>query len=308
MLSLFNKTTSGRVSKTVQGACAAALMALLPTTAANAQQATDGVYISGAERIDIGERIRMQSQRITAMACMMDAGINVDENRETIQAAMTEVDALLGAMKDGDTSYNVTVAEDDRRMLEAIRGVKLQWERFSEAMDLRLAGVESSGPDYVSRQNLNLMHASKYLVSETVNRYAIPPALLQSDAFTLQIVARQRSLAQQLAKESCAIVTGNATMGSQARLHNSTKRFDASFNALINGFPAAGVSKPATPEIRAQLVAMSAEWAALRAELVNLGTETPQGKAEEINSALDAIMVQYDQIVPLYLEVSKSGL
>ena len=310
LFSSFPKPVNWQISKSVQNACLAAVMALLPVGAASAQEAqpTSGIYISGAERIEIGDRIRMQSQRISAMACMMDAGINVDSQRRAIRDAITEVDALLAAMKDGDAGYNVTVAEEDRRMLQAIRGVSLQWDRFSQAMNLRLAGAESIEPDYVSRQNLNLMHASKYLVSETVNRYAIPPALLQSDAFTLQIVARQRSLAQQLAKESCAIMTGNAVMGSSTRLRNTTKRFDVSFNALINGFPAAGVSAPATPEIRAQLAAMSADWATLRTELASLDPENGNGKAEEIHDALNAIMAQYDLVVPLYIEESKSGL
>lgn len=310
MFSSFQKSAPRPVGKAIQGVCVAALLALLPATSVVAQQAqaTGGVYISGAERIELGDRIRMQSQRISAMACMMDAGVNVAGHSDAIREAMTEVDAMLAAMKDGDAGFNVTVAEEDRRMLQAIRGVQLQWERFSLAMNLRLAGAESIEPDYISRQNLNLMHASKYLVSETVNRYAIPPALLQNDAFTLQIVTRQRSLAQQLAKESCAIMTGNAVMGSSTRLRNTTKRFDASFNALINGFPAAGVSAPATPEIRAQLAAMSADWETLRGELTNLDPQNGSGKAEEIHDALNDIMAQYDLVVPLYVEESKSGL
>jgi len=314
----FSNTTStaapklclGFTAKTLKQVCCAAVLAVLPMTSAVAQDAqpSGAVYISGAERIEIGDRIRMQSQRISAMACMMDAGVNVDAHRTAIQEAITEVDALLAGMKDGDATLNLTVAEDDRRMLSAIRGVKLQWEHFRDALNLRLSDIELVGPDYVSRQNLNLMHASKFLVSETVNRYTIPPALLQSDAFTLQIAARQRSLAQQIAKESCALMTGNAVMGSSRRLQNATKRFDASFNALLNGFPAAGVSAPATDEIQERLSDMSADWLALLAQLVALDDQAGSAKAQDIYNALDHIMVQYDALVPLYIEESKSGL
>ena len=290
-------------------ACLAACLGFVAMTpAAQAQQASNG-YVAGAERIDLSDRVRMNSQRIAAMSCMIDAGANVDENRAAILEAMTEVDGLLAALKDGDTDLNVTVAESDRKMLTAIRGVSLQWELFRDALDLRLtAGAQSVGPDYVSRQNLNLMHASKYLVSEAISAYAIPPALLQNDAFTLQIVARQRTLAQQIAKETCGVLTGNNMMGNEKRLANSTRRFDASFNALVNGFPAAGVSAPATDEIKAGLAAMKSDWAELQGALASVDADADPAQAGSIVSKLDSLMVQFDALVPLYVEESKSGL
>lgn len=305
------ETTKGHVQQTLRSACAALALMALPFGSAVAQTtASEPVYLAGAERIEIGDRVRMYSQRITAMACMIDAGISPAENRAAIITAMAEVDTLLDAMKDGNSDLNVEIAEDDRRMLQAIRGVSLQWATFRDAMDLRLSvGADAViGPDYVSRQNLNLMHASKYLISETVSRYSIPPALLQNDAFTLQIVARQRTLSQQIAKESCGILTGNAVMGNEVRLAKSTRRFDASLNALINGFEGAGVSAPATVEISDGLTAMTADWAALRAELEQVSASTDPAKAGALFTQLDSLLSQFERLVPLYVEESKSGL
>jgi len=232
-------------------ACLAACLGFVAMApAAQAQQASDG-YVAGAERIDLSDRVRMNSQRIAAMSCMIDAGANVDENRAAILEAMTEVDGLLAALKDGDT---------------------------------------------------------KYLVSEAISAYAIPPALLQNDAFTLQIVARQRTLAQQIAKETCGVLTGNNMMGNEKRLANSTRRFDASFNALVNGFPAAGVSAPATDEIKAGLAAMKSDWAELQGALASVDADADPAQAGSIVSKLDSLMVQFDALVPLYVEESKSGL
>lgn len=271
--------------------------------------ATEGVYLSGAERIATGDRIRMLSQRISATACLVDAGVDMDKNRQVIADDIAQADGLLAAMKDGDSEIGIDVPEDDRKMLSAIRGVKLQWEPFRSAAELRLqAGVSAQGPDYVSRQNLNLMHASKYLISEVVSRYSIPPALLQSDAFTLQIMARQRSLSQQIAKESCGLLTGNTIMGNEKRLQNAVSRFDVSLTALVNGLQAAGVSPPPSAEIDTGLKEMAADWAALRADLatVTAGNDVP--RAAQISEQMDGILRKLEALVPLYVESSKAGI
>lgn len=266
-------------------------------------------YMSGAERIDVGDRIRMYSQRISAMACLLDAGQNEAAYRSTILQDIAEVDAMLAAMTEGGGAYDIGPAEEDRGMLQAIRGVELQWQTFRTAMVLRLDESASlSGPDYVSRQNLNLMHASKHLVSETINQYAIPPVLLQSDAYTLQIAARQRTLSQQIAKESCAVLTGNTVMGSRVRLTKSTVRFDASLQALINGFAGAGVSAPATPEIRDALVATAADWSAVRDQLLAIDTAEDHDQAADLFEDLNGIMLDFDALIPMYIATSKSGL
>lgn len=301
-----SNTHKGFMKRIVQGACLAATLTAAPAVMA---QTADDHYRAGAERIEIGDRVRMYSQRITAMACMAEAGINAAENQAAIMEAIAEVDGLLDAMKDGDAALNVALAEDDRRMLSAIRGVALQWDTFKQAMTLRFdVGATEVGPDYISRQNLNLMHASKNLISETISHYAIPPALLQNDAFTLQIATRQRTLSQQIAKETCGIVTGNAVMGSEVRLAKSTRRFDASLNALVNGFEGAGVSAPATPEIRDGLAAMTADWSALRDQLNSIDGTTDLNTVSEVYDDLDSLLAQFDTIVPLYIAESKSGL
>jgi len=276
------------------------------TTVAQENSAQDALYESGAERIDVVDRMRMQSQRISALSCMYDAGINVEQSKAAIEDAVAEYDALLSAIRDGAPALNINIAEDDRRMLSNIRGLGLQWENFKQAVNLRMdSQVETVGPDYVSRQNLNLMHSSKILVSETIAHYAIPPALLQNDAFTLLIAARQRTLSQQIAKEACAIITGNDTMGRAARLANATNRFDASHNALLNGFEGAGISPAPTPEIREGLLAMTSDWVILREQLAQVSSNTSTAQVSEIYEQLDDVVVQLDAIIPLYIAESK---
>ena len=303
-----NSATTTLIGTTLWAAVFATFFAV-ETVSAQGSGAGAGVYLSGAERIDVSDRIRTQSQRVAVISCLIDAGIDAEAHRATLTASLAEVDKMLAVMNDGDAALGITVPEDDRRMLAAIRGIKLQWDPFKVEAQTRLGtGTPAPGPDFVSRQNLNLMHVSKNLISETINHYSIPPALLQLDAYTLQIVARQRALSQQIAKEACGILTGNPIMGNQPRLTNAIARFDASFNALLNGFPAAGVSAPATPEIKAALSAMSESWGNVKAELAQV---TPNGGAEQAQNLfrqLDSLRDQYDDLVPNYVVQSKSGI
>jgi len=192
----------------------------------------------------------------------------VDEFRSVMSDAMGEYDMLFAALTDGNADLGIGLAEESRKMQNALRGMSLQWDRYKAAVQARLSGqIAERGPDYVSRQNLNVMHSGKYLISEVINHYTIPPALLQGDAFTLDIVARQRSLSQQIAKEACGVITDNGTLGRTVRLQRAVRLFDASYNALVSGFPGAGVSPPPTPAIKAGLDDIAGNWSAVKAEI-----------------------------------------
>lgn len=288
--------------------CAALLTATLASPVA-AQSASDGVYKSGAERIDAGDNIRRLSQQIAAAACLIDAGVGVDRYRSVIFDAMSDYDRLIAALNTGDPDLGIGAPEEGRRMLTSLRGLSLQWDRYKAAAAERITGqVSEDGPDYISRQNLNVMHSGKYVVSEVINHYTIPPALLQGDAFTLSIAARQRSLSQQIAKEACGVITGNETMGSLARLNSTVRRFDASHQALLNGFAGAGVSPPPNATIAEGLAGITANWDALRATLDGVSATGNAAMADALYQQLDVISAEYDALVALYVTDSKSGI
>ena len=271
--------------------------------------ATDQIYQSGVERIDASDKLRMLIQEISVAACLVDADVDADTYRGAISQGIAEFDALLAALETGDAAYGIGSAEENRKMLSAIRGLALQWERLKIAAQSRVddAPVED-GVDFLSRQNLNSMHAAKYLVLEATNTYAVPPALLQLDAFTINILARQRSLTQQMAKEACGVITGNTIMGREARLQNAVGLFDASLDALINGLPSAGVAAPSSADISERLMALSSDWSDIKADLAGLAGQEDAQKAGDLYQSLADLRASFDEIMPLYIEDSKSGL
>ena len=137
---------------------------------------------------------------------------------------------------------------------------------------------------------------------------AITSALLQSDAFTLDIVTRQPALANQTSKEACGLITGNTVMGSTSRFVKSVDRFDASMGALINGFDALGVSAPPTPETRVALEEIAADWAELKTNLDQVVGSNDVTLALGIDRQFAAINAKFAALIPAYVEASKSGI
>ena len=278
---------------------------------AAAQTATAplATYQSGVERVVASDQLRMLSQQISASACLVDAGVSADTNKEIISNGLSEFDRILTALRDGDAEQGIATAEENRKMLAAIRGLSLQWDRLKIAAEDRVAGRTSDElVDYLSRQNINTMHAAKYLVIEAVNTYAIPPALLQTDAFTINILVRQRTLSHQISKELCGIASGNETMGNQARLRNAIRLFDASLLALRDGFPAAGVSAPQSEASRDTLSSMTVSWAELKAEIEQAATQTDIVLVATLVGRLTDMQVSLDDLVTIYTQESKNGL
>ena len=264
---------------------------------------------SGVERIDASDRLRMLSQEISAAACLFDAGIDVQSNRGVIEDGIADFDNILSALRDGDPAFGIALPETNRKMLAAIRGLSLQWDRLKLAAGNRVGGIpDDSLVDYLSRQNINTMHAAKYLVTEAVNTYAVPPALLQGDAFTINILARQRTLAHQMSKELCGVASGNLTMGNVARLRNSVRLFDASLVALRDGFPAAGVAAPPSDETLKALEAMAVEWNTISEQIERVASQQDMSQATKLMARLGQLQDALDSLVTTYAQDSKSGI
>lgn len=310
-MKLFVRKTQTSGPKALLAACLVALGGMLTVPqAATAQESATVSDMQGAERIDLTARVRAISQRVAAAACYSQAGIDADAFKAVAMESLAEFSTLIAALEKGDANLGITRPEEARKVLSGLRGISLQWEPFNTAA---MQVIDGSAPDegwaFVARQNLNLMHASKYLVGELVAEYAIPPELLQSHALTLDIAAREMALSQQMAKEVCGINTGNDVLGKKERLKNAARLFDASLNALRNGLDAAGVIAPPTPEIGAALEQATIEWETLKPEIAKVtGPDSvDQAALVDIYKRLDGLYQMFGQISVQYVKSSKFG-
>lgn len=303
--------TTGRNASLLASLLIAVGFATAPVTPALAQEAGSVTDMHGAERIEMTARVRALSQRIAAAGCYARAGINPDAFNKVAADSIAEFTLLMGALEKGDATFGLAGPEEQRKVLAGIRGVNVQWEPFTAAADGWLSGsAADDGWAYVARQNLNLMHSTKYLVAEIMNAYSNPPELLQSHAFTLDIAARQQSMSQQMAKEACGIISGNSVLGNADRLANTIRLFELSLMALQNGLDAAGVIPPPNAEITAGLQNVATEWAILKDSLVQVtGPDSVDAATSvDIFARLDSIYGQFGTISDLYVKASKFGI
>ncbi len=278
---------------------------------AHAQSSGLGVDKKGADRIWYTALISALSQRVASATCFAEAGINPAKYHEIAAGSLSQGTVMLAGLENGNDALGLVTPEETRKVLNGLYGVNKQWQPYAAAAT-NLADDSATADEwsYVSRHNLNVMHATKYLVGELMAEYANPPELLQSFALTLDIAGRQMGLSQQILKETCGINTGNAVLGHPDRLKNASRLFDASLNALRNGLDAAGVLSPPTPEIKDALDQAAADWDLAKAELAMLdgaGSLDPAA-AEAIFARMDGLYIQFFTIAELYVAASKTGL
>jgi hypothetical protein len=304
------KTRALAVMASAPALALAVLVALSTGGSAEAQEKTVAARVKdtkAAERINYASTVRATGQQMALAICLSQAGVNTEANGKVVADGTAELAKLVAALEMGDESMGLE-KEEHQPIISAVRGLNSQWTRFDEQVKKLAAGDEADKAfAYISRQNLNMSYASRNFLVRTMQFYVVAPELLQSYAFTLDIAARERALLMQMAKESCGLATGNTVMGNVKRLQNASRLFDLSLNALKNGFEAAGVITPPTPEIEAALADISTDWAALKPEFekVNGSGVIDVAKATEIGAMSDALYVKLVALADLYVAASK---
>ncbi len=264
-----------------------------------------------AERIAVAEGVLALGQRISAAACYSHAGIEPAIFNAILTDSAAELGTLMAVLENGDPAYAIPPKAETGRVLRAIKDVNALLPPYSAAAgQLADGSAPAEGWDHIAKNNLPLMDAAKALATEVTEGYSNPPELLQSDALMINFAGRQRALAQQISKEACGILQGDATAGDRKRLDDATRIFEASLNALASGYEAAGIKAPPTDEIAAALQAAAADWATVRAELAGVtgaGALEPAA-AVSLFKSLDAMDARFVEIAALYVKASKQQL
>jgi hypothetical protein len=260
-----------------------------------------------AERIDMVSGIRAMGQRIGASLCLANAGVDATANTKVAADSMAELAVIIDTMENGSADLG-RGKEEDRRVMGSINGLKSNWALFSARIEPLIAGQDvEANYDFLKRQNLNMSYASRDLLVRLMQVYVQPPEILQSYAFTLDIAARQRAITQQMAKEICGLATKDPVMGNVLRLKNATRLFDLSLTALSDGFDAAGVIKPPSPEIAEKISTIKGEWDALEPAIQGATAmgAIDAAAAGEIFVKLDSIYAHLKDLGALYITASK---
>ena len=261
------------------------------------------IVSDGSERIERANLLPMLTQRVAAASCALTSGVQTDESYAALEQATQSFDAIIDALKNGNPDLNINGPETNRRTLHDLENLRTAWEATHGAIDAVLAdGHDVDSAHLIDDQNLELLELSNILASDTSSQYSYPYEMTQTDVMMLNIIARQRTLSQQIAKDACEVWTGYRSDEAKEDLDKVMDIFEKSLLALRDGMPAAGLQPAPTPEIRNDLDGLIARWGPVNANLLRqvAGEELEHAAKEEIFHDMNLELKSLDVLVMHY--------
>jgi hypothetical protein len=258
----------------------------------------------GPARINLSAKLRMLSQRITAMACIHGSNANDELSAEKLTAAMEEFEKIVIGLAMGDESLGIPGQEDSAKALKGLKLIAAEAQPMMAAAKSMLASGGDSPADLATiyAQEPKVLKIAQKLAAEIGAIYANPNSLTTASAMAIDIAGRQRMLLQKMTKEACQISTGAATPETAVMLEKTVSTFDLTLTALIDGMPEAGVQPAPTAEIRAKLEAIRAEWQTVRIPMdaVLAGTSLDASGMNALLTGTDELLKGLNSVVSDY--------
>lgn len=218
-------------------------------------------------QIDMAGKQRMLSQRMTAAACLINLGINPEQQR----LALTEsVDLLSASIERLDAGYPLIGMKpiDDpiaRSGLDAERAI---WSKMLPLIvAIRDYGRSPQTLQGIVEQEPVLLRTAQNLV-QALRRGAWGNGAAQAEIRALDLAGRQRMLAFQMLKEACLITTearaGRETESHRNALLAALDMFEMTAGQLIAGDEGARIAPPPNDAAFAALDQVQLRWQDLR--------------------------------------------
>ena len=286
---------------------AVAAIALACTTPAFANGITEDV--GSSERVNLSGQLGTLSERITAAACNLSAGIASTEAQAVVQISTHHFGRIHKALLEGNRGFGILGEETRPRTLQAINDLNAKWEPLQEmANATQPASNNVTSVANLAEQSDPLQKEAQILVSEITGQYADPVALLHADALLLEIAGRQRMLANRLSKNVCLIASDVRDEEAIQELRQTITLFETSMNALQFGLESVGVRPPPNVAIEEGLAVVAKEWKAIRPVLdaTLAGEELSDAERAEVFLAFLGMEARMNNVVTQYMKNSKN--
>lgn len=226
-------------------------------------QSTEVTPASVATRIDLAGRQRMLVERMSSQFCYARSQVDTFDSLDELKASLELFHQTHSGFKRGDDALGL-FAESDASLNKAWNQVNLLWVPVKGLYEQILAGEFVTEEDFALANGLtNEVRArANDMVARLRSVYAenLSAGSGVGDALLIDLYGRQRMLSQKLSKEVCLAAAGYELDATTAELEATLKLFERSLGAFIEGLPVAGVPKPPTDEIAAQLATANDVW------------------------------------------------
>ena len=213
------------------------LLGAIPT-AQMVKPAYAGAKIDFKHTINLADRERLLSQRMSKELLLVALGYNKKENLRNLQSSHDMFSRVLKGLHYGDAELALEPT-DDSEVLDKLSRVEEIWPLFEAALnDSVTAGhVLRDHVEIVADLSLPLLKA----MDEAVDSYEELDAR-QHNAFSLidhaiNLAGRQRMLTQKMSTEYLLIAYGHSVEVNRRRLTESMTEFERTMDGLINGNP-----------------------------------------------------------------------
>jgi len=215
-----------------------------------------------AIHIDLAGRQRMLAERMASQFCYARSQVDTFESLDELKTSVELFNQTHVGLKRGDADLQL-FEETKPAMLKAWSQVNLLWVPLKGLYEQIFEGEFVSEEDYSLANGLTVEVRARANDMVARMRSAYAEELGGDgfgDALLLDLYGRQRMLSQKLSKEVCLAAGGFELDATLPELEATLKLFDRSLGAFLEGLPVAGVPKPPTDEISAQLAVANATW------------------------------------------------
>ena len=292
-----------RTGRFLGAASVAALMATaISPTGAIAQVDQADTYSGGKSRVNNSAKLRAMSEGMVAASCRLAAGITPDAASASLATMQSDYNTILAGLETGSAALGMPGEEKASAVLKSIWAVKEDWEPMDAAITAMLNG-DMGNAGVVGAGRGALFDHAVILASDVSGAYSDPQELLQADAITFNFIGRQRELANSMSRMICEMATNTGTESTRDGLQQAVSLFDASLNALREGFPNAGISPPPNDAVKGSLDQMAALWAQEKPsfDAVLGGAAVTEADVVRTAEMVDALSVIINNTVTLYL-------
>lgn len=281
----------------------AALVLAVSTGTASAN--TDQVGANA--RLAFSDKLSMYGQRIVGSACAHTLEKAPFESRGFLAVAGLEINRILDALEKGDRALGIPTAEENDRILELIREMKVEWILSQDIAKKVLAGQANEKIlAELEIRNKEFMDIGFDLVAAISNQYTDTESLQLKDSIRLQVAGRQRMLSQKLSYEACNIQKGNGE--AREALTETLQMYELSANALLQGMPEVGMVPTTDPALVSALGDVDKLWTELKWPLMALksGAKWDTTTQARMYLKLNELMHEMDKVVVAYTKAANS--
>ncbi len=269
--------------------CASFAAIVFAANGASADQAHSQLYLAG--------QLHTLVHETAASVCMINAGVAVEAEMQTLLAAHQSFIKTLAALSEGE-------------LADQAHEVKENWLPVDAAISMILAGdTPAKYAEAVQAGKGPLQFTTLSLLDQTSANYEHAEGVTMSDVLTVDLAERQEVFVQMMKLMACEMADEAAGTEILAKLEDTMTLYEASMDALTNGVPAIGLAAPEDYAVNQVLAAAAFDWQDMKPVLETI-VANRGATAEDLNGlrlragAVDARMAS---LVDIYLAPADTG-